>query len=153
LSATMIPRFLSINTRPARQVRSAGVMKPKFKIENLGRWVARGLAVCLLLFWGAFFVEHLREWFIAPFPNHPPLKVCLTVALHALLLIGLILTLRWELAGSLIVLAAGGAFFFVVAGKSAPLFFGVTALPALLSLWCWRHRLRNAVQPPTHASS
>jgi hypothetical protein len=120
------------------------MMKPKLQFENLVRWVARGFAVCLFLFWGAFFVEHLREWFIAPFPNHPPLKVCLTVAMHALLLIGLMLTLRWELVGSLVVLAAGGAFFFAIAGRSAPLFFGITALPALLSLWCAWHRRRNA---------
>jgi hypothetical protein len=128
-----------------------GVMKPNFTLEALTRWVARGLAVCLFLFWGAFFVAHLQEWFIAPFPDHPPLKVCLIVALHALLLVGLALTLRWELAGSLIVLAASGAFFFAVGGRSAPLFFSITALPALLSLWCWWHRRRNAATPPTPA--
>lgn len=121
-------------------------MKPKFAVESLVRWLARGLAVCLLLFWGAFFLEHLQEWFIAPFPDHPPLKVCLTVALHALLLIGLALMLRWDLTGSVMVLAAGGAFFFAVAGKSAPLFFGVTALPALLSLGCWWHRRQRAMR-------
>jgi hypothetical protein len=108
-------------------------MKLKFTFETL----ARGLAVGLFLFWGAFFVEHVREWFIEPFPKHPPLKVCLIVAMHALLLVGLLLSLRWELVGSLIVLISGAAFFFAVAGKSAPLFFGVTALPALLSLGCW----------------
>jgi len=48
-------------------------MKPKFTFETLVRWLAQGLAVCLFLFWGAFFVEHVREWFIAPFPKHPPL--------------------------------------------------------------------------------
>lgn len=127
-------------------------MKPKLTFETLARWVARGLAVCLFLFWGAFFIEHIREWFVAPFPSHPPLKVCLIVAMHALLLVGLVLTLRWELAGSLIVLVAGDVFFFAVAGKSALLFFGVTALPALLSLWCWWHRHRNAATPRTHES-
>jgi len=127
-------------------------MKPNFTLEALTRWVARGLAVCLFLFWGAFFVAHLQEWFIGPFPDYPPLKVCMTVALHAVLLVGLVLMLRWELPGSLLVLAAGGAFFFAVGGKSAPLFFGITALPALLSLWCWWHRRRNASALRTHAS-
>lgn len=149
----MAPRFLSINTPRAHWVTTGGMMKPSFSLETLTRWVARGLAVCLFLFWGAFFVAHLQEWFIAPFPNHPPLKVCLIVALHALLLVGLVLTLRWELAGSLIVLAAGGAFFFAVAGKSALLFFGVTALPALLSLWCWWQRRKNSVGTSTQCSS
>jgi hypothetical protein len=119
-------------------------MKNSFGIVSLVRWVARGLAVCLFLFWGAFFVEHAQEWFIAPYPNHPPLKVCLSVAWHGLLLVGLVVGWRWEFAGSLLVLIAGGVFFHGVAGRMFPVFYGVTALPALLWLWCWwrtRHRV------------
>ncbi len=122
-------------------------MKKRFGLPNLLGWIARGLALCLLLLWGAFFVEHIQEWFIAPFPRHPPLKVCLLVGWHGLLLVGLLLALRWQLTGSLIVLVAGGLFFFSVAGKSALLFFGITALPALLSLYCWWHRRHETADP------
>jgi hypothetical protein len=115
-------------------------MKSNLKIENLIRWLARGLAAGLFLLWGAFFVEHVQEWFIAPFPNHPPLKVCGIMALHGLMLAGLLALWRWELAGSVLVLAAAGAFFFAVAGRMALPFFAATALPALLALWCWRQR-------------
>jgi len=30
------------------------------------RWLARLWAAALLLFWGAFFVEHTTEWFVHP---------------------------------------------------------------------------------------
>lgn len=112
-------------------------MKNNIKIVTVIRWLARGLGGCLFLFWGAFFVAHLREWFIAPFPNHPPPKVWLAVALHGLLLAGLLLAWRWEFAGSLIVLVAAFAFFRGNAGAMFPWFFGLTSLPALLWLWCW----------------
>lgn len=120
--------------------------------SKLVLWLARGLALCLFIFWGAFFVEHIQEWFIAPFPKHPPLRVCVTVGLHGLLLIGLLLTLRWQLVGSVIVLLAGGMFFFPVAGKSALLFFGITTLPAVLSLSCWLQQRRSSGDP-THGSA
>lgn len=121
-------------------------MRTNPKFLSATRWLARVLALGIFLLWGAFFVEHVQEWFIAPFPKHPPLKVCAIMGLHGLMLAGLLALWRWELAGSLLVLAAAGAFFFAVAGKSALLFFGVTALPALLSLWCWWHR-HHAIGP------
>lgn len=122
-------------------------MNAKLGFPKLVLWLARGLAVCLFLFWGAFFGEHIQEWFIAPFPEHPPLRVCVTVGWHGLLLMGLLLLLRWQLIGSLIVLVAGGVFFFSVAGKSALLFFGITALPAVLSLYCWWERRHGSADP------
>jgi hypothetical protein len=44
----------------------------------------------------------------------------------------------------LLVLIAGGIFFYGAAGRMFPVFYGVTALPALLWLWSWwrtRHRV------------
>jgi len=103
------------------------------------RWLARVLAVCLLVFFGAFFVEHVLEWFIRPFPQHPPLRVCVGMALHFLLLVGLLIALRWELAGSLMVIVTAFAFLHDKTGSGFPLIFGLTALPVLLLLFCWWH--------------
>ena len=57
------------------------------------RWAGRVLVAGVFLFWGGFFVEHLQEWFTRPFPGHPPLKVCAAMALHFLILAGLIAAL------------------------------------------------------------
>jgi hypothetical protein len=123
-------------------------MKNEIKIVSVIRWLARGLNVCLFLFWGAFFLAHLKEWFITPFPDHPPFKVWLSMAWHGLLLAGLLLAWRRERVGSLMILVAGFAFFHGAAGRMFPVFFGLTSLPAFLLLWCWwrtRSRLRAAV--------
>jgi hypothetical protein len=110
-------------------------MKPDY--VTMVRWIARVLALGLFLLWGAFFVVHLKAWFTDPFPKVPPPKVCFIVALHALFLIGLLAGWRWELAGSLIVLLGGGAFFWAASGRLFPVFFGVAALPAIGWLWTW----------------
>ena len=95
------------------------------------------LALGLFLFWGAFFVAHIKAWFIDPFPQSPPPKVWLIVALHGGLLAGLLAGWRWELAGALIVLFAGGTFFWLMAGTKLLGYFAITALPALAWLWSW----------------
>jgi hypothetical protein len=121
------------------------------KLVPLTRWGGRLLGLLLLLFWGAFFVEHLSEWFIRPFPRHPPLKICFYMGLHFLILAGLLLAWRWEVAGSLLVIGSSLVFFQHVAGANFPLFFGVTAVPAFLLLFCgwqdWK-RLRAASSAP-----
>ena len=114
-------------------------MKTHSKLVTVIRWLGRALAICVFLFWGGFFVEHLQEWFVKPFPNHPPLKVCAGMALHFLLLVGLLIVLRWELAGGLMVIAAAFTFFYHISGSPFSLYFGLTALPALLLLFCWWH--------------
>jgi len=120
----------------------------KTKVVGVIRWPARALAVCVFLFWGAFFVEHLQEWFIQPFPHHPPLKVCVGMALHFLMLAGLIVALRWELVGSLMVILAAFGFFYHISGSPFSLFFGLTALPALLLLFCWWRDWKTSAAAP-----
>jgi len=99
-------------------------------------WVARGLAVLVFLFWGAFFVEHLNEWFIAPRPRTPPASVWIGQFLHLLVLAGLLVALRWPRLGAALVVGAALAFF-PRAGDNYLLFAGLTSLPALLLLGCW----------------
>ena len=60
----------------------------------VSRWLGRGLALLLFLFWGAFFVEHLAEWFSHPQAAPPPLRAWVAQGLHLVMLIGLALMLR-----------------------------------------------------------
>jgi hypothetical protein len=96
------------------------------------RWVARALSLALFLLWGAFFVEHLGEWFADP-ANLPPPYVFVMQGLHGLfLLVGW----RWELLGAGMVLATAVPFFWFAAGSNFLLFASVTCLPAALWLYC-----------------
>jgi hypothetical protein len=100
--------------------------------------LTRALVLAVFLLWGAFFVEHTREWFVAPFPQLPPPKVWMGQALHLLLLAGLLVSLRWPRLGGVWVAVAALAFFFDKAGAQFPVFFGITVLPVLLLLLCRR---------------
>jgi hypothetical protein len=97
------------------------------------RWIARLIALALFLFWGLFFLEHISEWFIQPYPQVPPPKVWVGHALHFLILAGLLIGFRWELAGGLLTIIASFLFF----ADKAPLFILPTIVPAILYLFCW----------------
>jgi hypothetical protein len=104
-------------------------------------WLSRALVVGVFALWGAFFVEHTQEWFIAPFPNHPPLKVCIGQGLHLLMLLGLLASLRWPRAGAVWVAVTAFAFFVDKTGSRFPIFLGITVLPVvLLVLGDWLER-------------
>ena len=95
--------------------------------------LARVVSAALLAFWGAFFLEHLWEWFIKPIPNTPPVSVWIGQVLHFLILVGLVIGFKWEAAGAAIVTVA--SILFLV--DKAPGFIPVSILPALLYLYCW----------------
>ncbi len=107
------------------------------------RWTARLLGLLVFLFWGAFFVEHLA-WFAHP-SKLPPAAVFFGQTLHFLMLAGLILAWKWEIPGALLVLATSFIFFYSKAGENFLLFFGITAIPAILFLTVafLDHTLRN----------
>lgn len=94
------------------------------------RWTARLFGLLVFLFWGAFFLEHL-SWFSHP-SQLPSPTVFLINSLHFLMLTGLILAWKWEIPGASMVLIAAFVFFLYAAGRNFPLFFGVTAIPAIL---------------------
>jgi hypothetical protein len=103
------------------------------------RWAARISATALVLFWGAFFVAHLA-WFANP-QQLPPPWVFLVVGLHFLMLVGLLVGWKWELAGAVLALASEVPFFAVAAGRNFPLFALVTTVPSVLWLYCaWQER-------------
>ena len=95
------------------------------------RWLARLWAAALLLFWGAFFVEHTTEWFVHPH-DWPPMEVALLHAAHFLLLLGLLVGCRWELLGGIVALAAAILFFPQVSEKNAVVFLMLSVGPAAL---------------------
>jgi len=111
---------------------------------RIARWAARLLGACLFVFWGAFFVEHLA-WF-ADWRNLPPAWVIGQQGLHFLMLLGLVVGWRWERLGGVLVLAGAVPFFAATAGRNFLLFTLVTAIPAVVWLYCgWR--TRRAVAP------
>src|SRR5438270_13099928 len=109
------------------------------RLVGVARWAARISAAALVLFWGAFFVEHLA-WFADP-QRVPPPWVFLVVGLHFLMLAGLLAGWQWELAGATLALASSVPFFAFTAGRNFPLFTLLTAGPSLLWLYCaWHDR-------------
>lgn len=104
------------------------------------RWIARLLAVGLFLFWGAFFVEHLRDWFVRPNPQSPPVSVWFAQFLHLLILVGLVAGVFWEFAGGILIIVASVLFFW----DKAPLFILPTILPGMMYLFCWYQERRTA---------
>jgi hypothetical protein len=110
------------------------------------------LAALLILFWGAFFVEHLREWFVQPWPQTPPPKVWWGQALHLAVLLALAALWRWELAGGIAAVILSFAFFFGRAGDHFLLFAAVTALPGVLTMLAAWLRSRDPLRPPPPAA-
>jgi hypothetical protein len=116
------------------------------RLVVIARWVARIWAAALALLWGAFFLEHL-EWFADP-QHFPPPWVFLLVALHFLMLVGLLVGWKWELAGAIVALAASVPFFAATAGRNFLWFALVTAVPSALWLYCaWQQRRWRSPQP------
>ena len=105
------------------------------------RTIARVLSIALFLLWGSFFLEHLT-WFTTEINNSPPAWVFFAQGVHLLLLIGYLVSFRWERSGAAIVLIASVLFFGYAAGRNAVPFIVVSALPVLLYAYCWRRSKR-----------
>jgi hypothetical protein len=107
------------------------------------RWTARLLALGLFLCWGAFFVEHLQEWFLHPAKGLPPAWVWLAMLAHLSVLLGMLALWKWEVAGSLLAMTGALAFFGglalreMLAGhrySTLLIFLAFTLLPPVLTL-------------------
>jgi hypothetical protein len=95
------------------------------------RWLARVASAFLFLFWGAFFLEHLIEWFVRPFPAGPPASVWVAQFGHFLILIGYAAGWFQERIGALMLLLGAGVFLGVGDAGVLPLVLG-SCLPAFL---------------------
>jgi hypothetical protein len=112
----------------------------------------------LFLFWGAFFVEHLGEWFLHPLNGLPPVSVGLRQAARLAFLIGLVALWRWHVADSILTILGSVGFFGSLAISEGTAekpnflflkFLAVTIIPALLTLACWFVRTHALIAPKT----
>jgi len=78
---------------------------------TIGRWSGRATALLLFLFWGAFFVEHMTEWFLRADGRYPPAWVWGQQFFHFAMLVGLGMMVKWEKRGAVVMLVATVAFF------------------------------------------
>lgn len=102
---------------------------------NFIRWIARAISIVLFLMFGAFFIEHL-SWFFGS-GERPPAMVWVLQALHLLMLIGFLVALKWEAAGSALIVVSSLIFLSQAAGERFLPMFAITVVPALLFLTCW----------------
>jgi hypothetical protein len=93
--------------------------------------VAAGAAVL----WFGFFMEHLTQWFIGA--QAPPLLVWAAQLAHLGILVGLLASLRWRLAGSILTAASVLLFFALTVWPPIPVLFIPTVAPAALFLAAW----------------
>ena len=96
------------------------------------RWAARALALATFLFLGWLFAVRIVNWPMHPWPLTPPLSIWVGQALFLLLLAGLLIGLRWELAGGLLVVGAAVPLFATTIPDLTPL----AILPGILYLAC-----------------
>ncbi|WP_165068577.1 hypothetical protein [Paludisphaera rhizosphaerae] len=92
-------------------------------------WAGRGFALLLFLFWGAFFVEHLGEWFLASGTAWPLLWVWWVQALHFGMLLALAATTVWAWPGAFATVAATAVFFATIGYRGFPFIALVNLAP------------------------
>lgn len=97
------------------------------------RWLARATAVAMILLAGAFFLEHLREWFIEPLPETPPAYVWLAQLLHLAYLVALIVGWKWPRIGGI----ASTVIAVVFLIDKNPALILPTIVPGVLYLLSW----------------
>ncbi len=94
-------------------------------------WIARIFALLIFLFWGAFFCEHLFEWFLHSKDGLPPVSVWFSMVLHLVMLIGLVIMLKWDRLGAFITILGTVAFFLSIGYHGFPFIAMINILPIL----------------------
>lgn len=74
------------------------------------KWIRRLGALLFAGLLGAFFIEHIGEWYTHPDQGFPPAWVGGVMLAHLAMIIGLLTLLRWERLGSLITVLGTLAF-------------------------------------------
>lgn len=108
-------------------------------------WIAHLTAFCLFLLWGAFFIEHFKEWFFTPWPDIPPIYVWVSQFVHFIVFISYIIAMRWHVFGSILIIISSFTFLFDKVGSTFPLFFSVSIIPAVMYLFCWWRSKKYAI--------
>lgn len=113
-----------------------GGMQHSIDHIKASRITARILSALLFILWGAFFVEHL-SWFSTEAQNTPPIQIWFAQVTHFLLLVGYLLSLKWEKIGSALITVSAVLFFSYAAGTNAVPFIVVSLFPVMLFAYCW----------------
>jgi len=106
----------------------------------------------LFLLWGAFFVEHLKEWF-SDSGHLPPWSVFSIQLFHLLLLIGYVASLKWRVAGSILVILSALLFFGSIGARAVLTFFAVSIIPAVLFLLIYYYEKKIRFSPPEETTN
>jgi hypothetical protein len=107
-------------------------MPSKRLIIVFSLWAARISALLLFLLWGAFFVEHLQEWFLRSDGQRPPQQVWIAQVLHWVMLVGLALVAFYPKAGAMITVAGTVLFFSWIGFKEFPYIALLNLIPVIL---------------------
>ena len=94
-------------------------------------WLARISALLLFLFWGAFFLEHLQEWFLRQDGRFPPPVVWLGQLLHLAMLVGLGLIVFRPAWGATVTVLATVLFFSSIGYRGFP-YIALLNLPPVI---------------------
>ncbi len=117
-------------------------------------WIGRITAALLFVLWGAFFLEHLTEWF-KDSGRLPPWSVFLIQFFHLLMLVGYLIVLKWKIVGSITIIL-GAALFFGSLGTNAMMtFFAISIFPAIIFLFVFyfeKSERSFGKIPPTHSA-
>jgi len=108
-------------------------MKTKTGIVVGALWLARICALLLFLFWGAFFVEHLQEWFLRQDGRLPPLDVWMGQLLHFAMLAGLSLIIFRPAWGAIVTVVGTVLFFSSIGYKGFPYIAFLNLPPVICS--------------------
>lgn len=106
-------------------------------IASVLRWLGRLLAMLLFLFWGVFFLEHLREWFLNAQDGYPPPRVWAAMVFHLGMLVGLLLMIGRERLGAALTAGATVAFFAVAGFRRVPTIALLNLLPMVCFGLAW----------------
>jgi len=98
----------------------------------------------LFFLWGAFFVEHLTEWFKES-GHLPPASVFVVQFFHLLLLIGYIAVFKWRVYGSIVIIFSALIFFGSIGAKAMLAFYVISIFPAIIFLLI--HYFEKKIQP------
>jgi hypothetical protein len=106
-------------------------------VETVLRWSGRLAAVATFLLWGAFFVEHMQEWFLRSDGQLPPPRVWVGQGLHLAMLVALLAMLKWERRGAVLTVLATAAFFGSIGMRTFPWFALINMVPVALLAAAW----------------
>ncbi len=116
-------------------------------VVTVVRWTARTLALTTFAFWAWFFGYQIKNWALNPWPLAPPVSLWIGYTLFVLFMAGLLVGLRQQAAGGLLVIAAAVPLF----ATTVPLFLPLAMLPGILFLACSLGQQWLDTQPVTCA--